>query len=127
MTTTFVGVLAGLIVLAFTVELLRRRALREKYAALWLLVSLVAVAFAIFPGTLVWLSSALGFQVPANMLFALGGLVLLVVGMQLSLEVGRLEDRTQRLAEEVALLRLRLESQDRERGDGTGPSWPPEP
>jgi hypothetical protein len=35
--------------------------------------------------------------------------------MQLSLEVGRLEDRSQRLAEEVALLRHELESM---RGDG---------
>jgi hypothetical protein len=55
-------------------------------------------------------SEKLGFSLPSNLVFALAALVLLVVGMQLSLEVGRLEDRSQRLAEEVALLRHDLES-----------------
>jgi len=117
--TTIVGVLAGLAVLLFTVELLRRNALREKYAVLWLLVALTGVVFTVFPNLLAGLAHRLGFQVPANLVFALAALVLLVVGMQLSLEVGRLEDRSQRLAEEVALLRLdidRLEAERRTNG-----------
>jgi hypothetical protein len=104
-----IGILVALLVLVLTVELLRRRTLREKYAVLWLVVSLVGVAFAVFPELLAVVSARLGFQVPANFLFALAALVLLVVGMQLSLEVGRQEDRSQRLAEEVALLREELE------------------
>lgn len=109
MNLTITGVLAGLLVLLLTFELLRRRALREKYAALWLLVALIALVFAIFPEVLNWLAGALGFQVPANLLFALAALVLLAVSMQLSLELGRVEDQSQRLAEEVALLRLDVE------------------
>jgi hypothetical protein len=106
---TVTGILAALFVLGLTVELLRRRALREKYAVLWLGVSAVALVFGIWPSSLVWLASSLGFQVPANMLFALAALVLLAVSMQLSLEVSRLEARGQRLAEEVALLRQEVE------------------
>ncbi len=109
MSLTVTGLLAGILVLLLTFELLRRRALREKYAALWLLVAFVAVVFALFPASLDRLASLLGFQVPANLLFALAALVLLAVSMQLSLELGRVEDQSQRLAEEVALLRLDLE------------------
>jgi hypothetical protein len=109
---TVAGIAAGLVVLVLTVELLRRRALREKYAALWLVVSLAAVVFAVFPQFLGWLARVLGFQVPANLLFAIVALVLLVVSMQFSLEVGRQESRSQRLAEEVALLRHSLERLD---------------
>jgi hypothetical protein len=109
MSLTVTGVLAGLLVLVLTFELLRRRALREKYAALWLLVAVVALVFALFPSVLDRLAGVLGFQVPANLLFALAALVLLAVSMQLSLELGRVEDQSQRLAEEVALLRLDLE------------------
>ena len=105
-----VGVVAGVLVLILTIELLRRHALREKYAVLWLLISLIGVTFTVFPGVLDWVSSKLGFNLPSNLVFALAALVLLVVGMQLSLEVGRLEDRSQRLAEEIALLRHDLES-----------------
>jgi hypothetical protein len=107
---SLVGVMAGILVLILTVELLRRHALREKYAVLWLLISLIGVTFTVFPGVLTWVSEKLGFSLPSNLVFALAALVLLVVGMQLSLEVGRLEDRSQRLAEEVALLRHDLES-----------------
>ncbi len=107
---SLVGVIAGLLVLLLTVELLRRHALREKYAVLWLLISLIGVTFTVFPGLLTTVSEKLGFSLPSNLVFALAALVLLVVGMQLSLEVGRLEDRSQRLAEEVALLRHDLES-----------------
>jgi hypothetical protein len=109
MNISVVGVLASLAVLVLTVELLRRRALREKYAVLWLVVALLGVLFTVFPSLLLSVSTRLGFQVPANFVFALAAIVLLVVGMQLSLEVGRLEDRSQRLAEEVGLLRQELE------------------
>jgi hypothetical protein len=105
-----VGVLAGIFVLILTIELLRRHALREKYAVLWLLISVIGVTFTVFPGVLQWVSAKLGFSLPSNLVFALAALVLLVVGMQLSLEVGRLEDRSQRLAEELALLRHDLEN-----------------
>jgi hypothetical protein len=104
-TASVVPLLGAISILVLTVELLRRRQLREKYAALWLLVSAVAVVLAAFPGLLDWLSESLGFGVPVNLLFFVGFLVLLFVAMQLSLETGRREDETERLAEEVALLR----------------------
>jgi hypothetical protein len=107
---SLVGVIAGILVLILTVELLRRHSLREKYAVLWLLISLIGITFTVFPAVLTWVAEKLGFSLPSNLVFALAALVLLVVGMQLSLEVGRLEDRSQRLAEEVALLRHDLEN-----------------
>jgi hypothetical protein len=102
------AIVFGAFILLVTIELLRRRSLREKYAAVWLGVSLVVVVFAIYPGALVGIARLLGFAVPANLLFFAGGVVLTVISMQLSLETGRLEDESQRLAEEVALLRLDL-------------------
>jgi hypothetical protein len=120
MNITIIGVLAALAVLVLTVELLRRRALREKYAVIWLIVSIAAVVFTVFPGLLLRVSQRLGFQIPANFVFAIAALVLLIVGMQLSLEVGRLEDRSQRLAEEVGLLRHDIEQLRSERTSTAG-------
>lgn len=99
----------GFVVLVVTVELLRRRQLREKYAALWIAVSLVTVIVAVFPGLLRPVASLLGFVLPANLVFLGGGIVLAIISMQLSLETGRLEDESQRLAEEVALLRFEVD------------------
>ena len=108
----------GALVLLLVVELLRRRQLREKYAALWLGIGLVAVVIALFPAVLDRLTELAGFAVPANLLFFGGSLVLTAISMQLSLEIGRLEEKTRRLAEEVALLRSDV---DQINGSETGP------
>jgi succinate dehydrogenase hydrophobic anchor subunit len=49
-------------------------------------------------------SSALGFEVPANFLFFTGVVLLLLVGIHLSVALTALENRVQRLAEELALV-----------------------
>ena len=100
------------IVLLTIVQLLRTRRLREKYATAWIAVAIVVVVVGVFPGLLFWLADLVGVATPVNLLFALGGVVLLVVCIQFSVEITSLEAETRTLAEEVALLRhdvLRLE------------------
>lgn len=98
------GLAAAILTTVFVVELLRRGILREKFAVLWLVVSAAVIVMAIFPRVVAWLADALGVQVPANLLFFLTIVLLLLVSVQLSYEVSRLEARTRRLAEEIALL-----------------------
>lgn len=101
------------IVLATILQLLRTRRLREKYATAWLTVAAVVIVLAIFPGLLAELASLVGVATPVNLLFALGGVVLLVVAIQFSVEISALEAETRTLAEDLALLRydvLRLEA-----------------
>lgn len=103
-----VAALGGGLVLTFILELLRRRQLKEKYAALWLLVSLGVFVLGVAPGLLSVVASALGFEVPANLLFMVALLLLLGVAVHLSWELSRLEEETRSLAEDIALLRLEL-------------------
>lgn len=115
-------VLGGLLLLV-TLELLRRRHLREKYAALWIVVGLLLLILAAVPDLLSALARVLGFAVPANLLFLGGGVLLITISMQLSAEIGRLESESQRLAEELALLKMRVDdltSPPGERPDGQG-------
>lgn len=102
------GVVGSLTTLVLLFELLRRKHLREKYAILWVVVAVLTLIVAAFPQLLFWLSDVLGVEVPANLLFFLASLVLLGISVHHSYELGRLEDRTRTLAEEVALLRLQL-------------------
>ena len=113
----WLGLLAAVVTVVVVAELLRRGILRERFAALWLAVGALLVLLAIFPQALRSTVDALGFEVPANLLFFGSILFLLLVAVQLSFEVSRLEARTRRLAEEVALLgeevrRLRSREQD---------------
>ncbi len=112
------AILACVALVVALVFLLRTRRIREKYAAIWILLSLAVVAIGVFPGLAFRLSSLLGVQTPANLVFAMAIGVLLAVGIQLSTEISTLEEETRTLAEEVALLRLELREATQVR-DGT--------
>jgi len=93
--------------LIFIFELLRRKALREKYAFVWIVTAILLVVGALFPDLAIRLSTSLGFATIASFLMVFFGLIMLFITMQLSLELGKVEDQNQRLAEELALLKLK--------------------
>ncbi|MEV4755038.1 DUF2304 domain-containing protein [Micromonospora sp. NPDC049559] len=108
--TILTGV-TGLILLVVVVELMRRRQLREKYAALWIVVALLGLPLALFPRLPDAVAGMLG-VVNGVSLVLFGGVVFLVlVSIHLSWELSRLEEETRVLAEEVALLRAETAQQ----------------
>ncbi|MBD3926666.1 DUF2304 domain-containing protein [Nocardioides cavernae] len=118
LTLGVVGAVATLVVLF---EMLRRQRLREKHALIWVVVAFSTVLLVVFPGLLTRAADLLGVQVPANLLFFVASMLLLLLSIQFSYEIGRLEDRTRTLAEEVALLTLRIDQMtdtDRPTSDG---------
>lgn len=132
MSSTFtLGIIGGALILGVLFEMLRRQRLREKYAVIWILVVAITVVLALFPKTLVAAAGLLGVEVPANLLFFGAIMLLLVISIQLSYEIGRLEERTRTLAEEVALLRLQHENHRGQQGphapEGTTHRRPAEP
>jgi hypothetical protein len=90
-------------------ELLRRRQLREKYAALWIIIGVGVLVLAAFPQLLFWASQLLHVQVPSNLLFAMALLLLMSVCLHLSFEQSQSEDEIRVLAEEVGILRTELD------------------
>lgn len=91
-------------------ELVRRRRLVERYALLWMLVSLGLLVLAVWNQLLNWLTDTVGFQVPANFLFAASFGVVFVLLLHFSVATSRLSEETKMLAQEVARLdhQLRL-------------------
>lgn len=96
----------GILIVGAIVELLRRRRLREKYAALWLLTGLLVVALALFPGGLNGTARFLGIASGASLILFLSVVFLLAIAMHLSWEVSQLEEETRSLAEEITLLHM---------------------
>ncbi len=122
MSVNWLGLLAALLLAGFVAELLRRGILRERFAGLWLVVSALLIVVALFPSLLRSAADALGFALPSNLLFFASILFLLLVTVQLSYEVSRLEARSRRLAEDLALLTsevrdLRAQAQPHTRAD----------
>ena len=111
------GLLGAITILLTLFEMMRRHRLREKYAVIWFILAVGAFVLAVAPSLLVAISNALGLQVPSNLVFFVASLVLLGLSLQHSFELGRGEDRVRTLAEEIALLRLRVEELEQDSGD----------
>jgi len=104
----FVLIVAILVALT-VVFYVRRWRLKEQYSLLWLVLAVGMVVSTAAPGLVEWFAGQLNvFYAPAILFF----LALAVVAMMLfhySLEISRLSDQNRELAQELGLLRARLE------------------
>ena len=120
MNTHLLAVIAGGVIIAAMIELLRRQRLKERYTVLWFATAIGVAVLALFPRLLDLAADALGVKSGPNLLFLLAVSALGLVCIHLSVEVSRLEERTRILAEEVALVRAtvrRTESLERHERD----------
>ncbi len=119
--------LLSLAIVGIVFEMLRRKKLREKYAALWLVVGIGTLVLAAFPSLLTIVAELVGVQLPSNLLFIISILLLLGVCLHLSWEISVVEDETRTLAEEVAIMRAlleRLQDAETKEDDASTPSGP---
>jgi hypothetical protein len=106
-------IIATLATAWFILRLVRARQLRSKYALLWAVIGLLLLPLAAVPGVLNTVSGWLGvFYSPTIFLLLAVGFLFVVV-VHYSWELSRLENRTRSLAEELALLRTRLDDGSR--------------
>lgn len=105
MTIAITGVALAIIMLAVVFTMLLTRRLREKYAALWIVIAVAMLLLGLFPQLILGLTSLLGVVLPANLLFAMAILLLLGVSLHLSWELSQAEDEIRRAAEELAIVR----------------------
>jgi hypothetical protein len=104
-----IALVSAVITVTVIIDLSRRRQLREKYALVWLTVAVVVAAIAIAPGLFNRMAHNMGVINPPDLLLVVAALFLLVVCVYLSWELGRMEDKTRLLAEELSLLRNDVE------------------
>ncbi|AZS36150.1 hypothetical protein CVS47_00750 [Microbacterium lemovicicum] len=105
----FLGIALSLVLIVVVIAMLLTRRLREKYAALWLVIGVGVLVLGIFPQLLQGLTRVVGVELPANLLFAIAIVLLLGVALHLSWELSQAEEEIRRTAEEVTILRTQLE------------------
>jgi hypothetical protein len=103
-----VAVAGALGLLVFVLELVRRRALMERYALLWLLSSVVIVALAVWQDALTAIARGMGIVSPPNALFFVAVAFILLLLLHFSAAMSRLSDQSKVLAQRQAILEERL-------------------
>jgi hypothetical protein len=105
-----VGVVAiAVVVFALIFELVRRRALMERYALLWLVAAVALVVLALWRGLLTSISGDLHIYTPVNALFAAGFVFVIVLLLHFSMVISRLSEQNKILAQRLALLDERVD------------------
>jgi hypothetical protein len=107
--------------LLFVLELVRRRALMERYALLWLLASFVILGLAIWDEALGMIARELGILSAPNALFFVAIAFVLLLLLHFSAAMSRLTDQSKVLAQRHAMLEERLRELERARDDAAEP------
>jgi hypothetical protein len=103
------------LLILIVLELIRGRRLKERYALLWLATGLVLLVLSAWRGGLNTIAGWLGVSgYPPAILFAAAIMFVIAVLLHYSTVLSRLTDDNVLLAQEVALLRARLDALERE-------------
>jgi hypothetical protein len=103
-----VAIAGALGLLVFVLELVRRRALMERYALLWLGSSIVILVLAIWDEALGMIARQLGILSAPNALFFVAIAFILLLLLHFSAAMSRLADQSKVLAQRQAILEQRL-------------------
>lgn len=110
-----VAITGAVALLLFVLELVRRRALMERYALLWLLCSIVILGLAIWDEALGMIARQLGILSAPNALFFVAVGFILLLLLHFSAAMSRLTDQAKVLAQRHAMLEERLRELERAR------------
>lgn len=92
-------------VFLFIIDMIRRKKLREEYAMLWLMTSVLMLVLVLRYSWLVWLTDFIGARLVTSTLFIGAIIFLLLVAVQFSIKLSKLTDQLKNLSQENALLR----------------------
>ncbi|MGD0765812.1 MAG: DUF2304 domain-containing protein [Dehalococcoidia bacterium] len=102
-------IVVAIAIAAVVLSYVRKWRLREEYSLLWLLLAAAMVILASFEGITVWIAARLDVVYAPSVLFFIALAFVAAMLFHYSLEISRLSDQSRRLAQELSLLRARLE------------------
>lgn len=103
------SILVSLAVFFFTIDLVRKKRLREEYSLLWLGTSVLMLILIIRYDWLLALTQLIGAVLPTTTLFLGSILFLILLSVQFSIKISRLSNQVKDLVQENALLRYEFE------------------
>jgi len=103
------SILVSLAVFFFTIDLVRKKRLREEYSLLWLGTSVLMIVLIIRYDWLLALTRVVGAVLPTTTLFLGSILFLILLSVQFSMKISGLSNQVKDLVQENALLRYEFE------------------
>lgn len=108
-----IAILFSLLFLAYVFWQIKKGKLREEYAFIWILSTFVLIFLSVWRNGLEVLAKAFGVYAPLNLLFAGAIFAVLVYLLHLSLTVSKLQYQNKTLAQDLALLKQKVEKKEK--------------
>ncbi len=103
------------LVFIFTIDMVRKRRLKEEYSALWLGTSVIMFVLVLKYDWLVAITNIIGAGLPTTTLFIGSTIFLIMLAVQFSFKISRLSEQVKNLAQDNALLHQELDQFRRDR------------
>jgi hypothetical protein len=103
-----IAIAASVLFLCYIGWLIYKAKLREEYAIIWILCTIVLVIFSFWRKGLDVVSQLMGIYSPPNLVFTGAIFAILIYLLHLSITVSRLQEQNKTLAQDIALLKEKL-------------------
>ena len=104
-----IAIAASLSFLAFIIRLIVKGKLREEYSIVWIICTILLIAFSFWRKGLDFISDLLGIYEPPNFVFTASIFAILIYLLHLSIVVSKLHEQNKKLAQEITLLKNKME------------------
>ena len=98
------AIFIGILIFVVIIELVRRRKLKEEYAALWLLTGFVILLLASWFDLLLAISRMLGIATPIFTIFFFGIVFMVLISLHYSIKISDFQEKLKNVAQKLALL-----------------------
>ena len=102
---TITIIVCAILAIIAVISLMAKKKLEYKYGLGWIFVALIIMLLGIFPRLLELLAHTMGIEIPANAMFYLGFIFVLVLVFSLSISVSQLANKVRRLSQDLGILR----------------------
>ena len=106
--TWVIGLVAVVLLVILVFINIKRGNLKEKYAVLWLAVSVLSIFAIAIPQFIPFLAKNLGFTLPANFVFVVTVGTALLLTFLLSTDISKKQKQLEVLASEIAILKNKI-------------------
>jgi hypothetical protein len=104
-----IAALGSLVLFVFVIDFIRRNLLKEKYAVLWISLSIVVTTLSFWQSLLDKLAQFVGVAYAPSLLFFVAFIFVLLILLHFSVVISIFHDKNKGLTQELAMLRDKVE------------------
>ena len=114
-TTQYIAIFVSISLFLYIFYLIRKKKIKEEYSLLWLASSFIFIVFSIWRHGLEFFAKLMGIAYPPAALFLILMLAIFLILIEFSINISKLMDNNKILAQELALLKNKIEALEAEK------------